>query len=62
MAALMVETRELKSKRAVDLVKGWHADPFGLHNLRYFDGELWTTHVTHFGPVPCHSCTVAQAA
>src|SRR5438094_9505988 len=24
---------------------GWHPDPFGRHQLRYFDGEQWTPHV-----------------
>lgn len=38
------------------LVKGWHEDPLGHHHLRYHDGNGWTEHVTHFGPVPCGSC------
>lgn len=37
-------------------VAGWHADPLGLHVLRYFDGSAWTDHVTHAAPVPCAGC------
>ena len=36
--------------------KGWHADPLNQHDLRFHDGRIWTEHVTHFGPVPCHGC------
>lgn len=36
--------------------KGWHEDPWHLHDLRYHDGSGWTDHVTHFGPVPCPGC------
>ncbi len=36
--------------------KGWHADPMAIHKLRWHDGEEWTEHVTHFGPVPCQQC------
>lgn len=36
--------------------KGWHEDPWHLHDLRYHDGSGWTDHVTHFGPVPCTGC------
>jgi hypothetical protein len=36
--------------------KGWHDDPRGEHKLRYHDGDTWTEHTTHFGPVPCHGC------
>jgi hypothetical protein len=35
---------------------GWYPDPERRHNLRYFDGEIWTDHVTHHGPTPCTSC------
>jgi hypothetical protein len=35
---------------------GWYPDPRGEHHLRYFDGSVWTSHVTHFGPTPCHGC------
>lgn len=37
---------------------GWQADPFGRHELRYFDGNAWTEHVSDQGvqstdePVP----------
>lgn len=36
---------------------GWHPDPSVRHELRYFDGQRWTDHVTHSGPVPCTGCT-----
>ena len=35
---------------------GWFEDPRQVHNLRYFDGQFWTDHVTHFGPSPCTGC------
>jgi hypothetical protein len=35
---------------------GWFVDPFGVHELRWFDGRQWSGHVTHFGPVPCEAC------
>ena len=38
------------------LTAGWFPDPFGQHQLRFFDGETWTNHVTHFGPSPCRGC------
>lgn len=28
---------------------GWHADPHGRHELRYWDGERWTEHVSDAG-------------
>jgi len=28
---------------------GWHADPTGRHQLRYWDGSTWTDHVTDNG-------------
>jgi Protein of unknown function (DUF2510) len=28
---------------------GWHADPFGRHQLRYWDGSKWTAHVADDG-------------
>jgi hypothetical protein len=37
---------------------GWQADPFGRHELRYWDGSAWTAHVSDAGvtatdePVP----------
>src|SRR3978361_1347152 len=27
----------------------WYADPFGRHELRYFDGSQWTEHVSSHG-------------
>ncbi|MCP3991898.1 MAG: DUF2510 domain-containing protein, partial [Actinomycetia bacterium] len=39
--------------------KGWHADPKAQHELRFHDGEAWTEHVTHYGPVPCRGCAHA---
>ena len=40
---------------------GWFPDPDHLHNLRYFDGQAWTDHVTHFGPTPCPGCSYDPA-
>lgn len=28
---------------------GWRADPFGRHELRYFDGTVWTAQVSDAG-------------
>ncbi|CAN5397077.1 phospholipid scramblase-related protein [soil metagenome] len=28
---------------------GWYADPFGRHEVRYFDGAVWTEHVSSHG-------------
>jgi uncharacterized protein YxjI len=28
---------------------GWFADPFGRHEVRYFDGQRWTEHVSSHG-------------
>jgi hypothetical protein len=28
---------------------GWHPDPSGRHEMRYWDGRAWTTHVTDGG-------------
>ena len=41
------------------VAKGWHADPWRRHDLRYHDGRSWTDHVTHFGPVPCRGCNAS---
>jgi hypothetical protein len=38
---------------------GWYPDPDQQHNLRYFDGQDWTDHVTHYGPTPCSGCSLA---
>lgn len=35
---------------------GWYRDPREIHQLRYFDGTIWTPHVTHAGPSPCDRC------
>lgn len=35
---------------------GWYHDPSGQHQMRYFDGDGWTEHVTHSGPTPCRGC------
>ena len=40
---------------------GWFPDPLQQHNLRYFDGDGWTDHVTHFGPTPCGGCSYVTA-
>ncbi|MBE7324536.1 DUF2510 domain-containing protein [Nocardioides sp. Y6] len=37
----------------------WHADPFGRHELRYWDGSRWTEHV-HSRGVPGVDLPVAQ--
>ncbi len=42
---------------ALDVTEpGWFPDPNHQHNLRYFDGNTWTDHVTHYGPTPCAGC------
>jgi Protein of unknown function (DUF2510) len=28
---------------------GWHPDPFGRHQSRYWDGKIWTAHVANGG-------------
>lgn len=28
---------------------GWHPDPFGRHQLRYWDGQAWSAHVSDDG-------------
>jgi Protein of unknown function (DUF2510) len=33
----------------VESPAGWHPDPFGTHELRYFDGAAWTEHVSDQG-------------
>ncbi|MEM8925244.1 MAG: DUF2510 domain-containing protein [Actinomycetota bacterium] len=46
-----------ETQRNLDLVEpGWYPDPHELHDLRYFDGTDWTSHVTHNGPTPCAGC------
>lgn len=29
--------------------QGWHADPQGAHELRFYDGSMWTNHVSDAG-------------
>jgi len=41
---------------AKPVTAGWFEDPSGDHKLRYFNGEDWTSHVTHYGPMPCDKC------
>lgn len=46
---------------------GWYADPFGRHEVRYYDGSTWTEHVASHGrqstdpPVQGHVPTVDRA-
>lgn len=47
-----IETTAIKTRTS----KGWHDDPRGEHKLRFHDGNDWTEHTTHFGPVPCTGC------
>lgn len=28
---------------------GWHPDPSGRHQFRYWDGHIWTAHVSSYG-------------
>lgn len=50
------ETTAVHSIARIGTAKGWHADPFGQHKLRFHDGRGWTEHTTHHGPVPCQGC------
>ncbi len=56
MAIQMTETMNASATAVRVTRKGWHDDPRGDHKLRYHDGDTWTEHTTHFGPVPCHGC------
>ncbi|MEM9132757.1 MAG: DUF2510 domain-containing protein [Actinomycetota bacterium] len=40
--------------------RGWHPDPTREHELRFHDGQAWTDHVTHLGPVPCRGCNTGR--
>jgi hypothetical protein len=40
---------------------GWHPDPAGVHELRYFDGSAWTDHISTAGVTGLHTLP-AQAA
>ncbi len=45
------------NQRSTDqLAAGWFDDPEAKHRMRYFDGNGWTEHVTHYGPTPCSGC------
>lgn len=49
-------TAKTQQRRMTSPTAGWFDDPDALHRLRYFDGNGWTSHVTHFGPTPCSGC------
>jgi len=51
--AATIDTAE---RNITPTVAGWFDDPEALHRMRYFDGNGWTAHVTHFGPTPCSGC------
>ncbi len=55
MTTLETRSHDATTERR-KLTAGWHNDPKGHHRLRYFDGDEWTDHVTHFGPTPCLRC------
>jgi hypothetical protein len=51
----------------VESPAGWHPDPYGTHELRYFDGSAWTEHVSDQGrqataPAAYPTAPVAPAA
>ena len=33
------------------LDEGWYPDPTGRYEARYWDGQKWTKHVSHYGAV-----------
>ena len=37
------------SEATGQVTAGWHADPFGRNELRYWDGKAWTEHVSTGG-------------
>jgi hypothetical protein len=41
---------------------GWHPDPIGRHQLRYFDGEQWTPHVRDGSDASLDPLTPAPAS
>lgn len=55
MTALETKTEHAPTARGTQTA-GWYDDPQGDHRLRYFNGDGWTDHVTHFGPTPCIRC------
>lgn len=56
MTTWMLETEETTTTTPKTTAKGWHPDPRAEHKLRFHDGDGWTEHATHFGPVPCSGC------
>lgn len=34
---------------STDVPAGWHADPHGRHELRYWDGSTWSDHISNGG-------------
>lgn len=49
-------TLEIDQPLDTPSAEGWFDDPTGEHHQRFFDGEQWTDHVTHTGPLPCSGC------
>lgn len=50
------QTRNVQRALDAPAVSGWFEDPLREHRLRYHDGQIWTDHVTHYGPSPCQHC------
>ncbi len=50
------QLRDNRASLAAIADAGWYHDPYEVHKLRYYDGDEWTGHVTHAGPVPCQHC------
>ena len=46
-APLPAPPPELPAPHAVSIPAGWHPDPSGKHQLRYWDGTQWTDHVAN---------------
>src|SRR5258705_4596 len=40
---------QLKTETPAASPPGWDADPYGRHELRYWDGDGWTEHVSDHG-------------
>ncbi len=56
-ARVLTRSADLRTIQPLQRVAaGWHPDPEGAHRLRYHDGQAFTAHTTHFGPVPCAGC------
>ena len=45
----IVQSDSEGSEIAGTFAAGWRADPFGRHQLRYWDGTTWTAHVSNKG-------------